>query len=263
MAGPSSSSLTSIRIRLVIVADSAASYSFLVARAHNLSSFSPTKIRLVIVADPADYHSPVNSSSFLLPRLVSSHLLSLFSYPARASRHGRSKVILLPLWSTSGLYGLLALREAPGLAEIQLRPDWEVGQAHGPSPAPVAPNCLVVPHLPAPCDFNGRCRLAGSRFSILRSRYGSLLHPWVASRPRFTSRSRFFTKPCACALHSVTPFGSSCRLGSKLLVSKHTKCLVENAVRLDRQVGDCGLAFQFFLSPTESHFLVGPHFLHL
>ena len=45
------------------------------------------------------------------------------------------------------------------------------------------------------------------------------------------------------------PFGSSCRLGSRLLVSKHTKCGVENTARLDRQsrATSVTLLLSFFL----------------
>ena len=100
---------------------------------------------------------------FYLPSLSLSLSLSLFPLlslscrPARAGRHGRSKVILLPLCherSTSDLTGFHALREVP-----------------------VAPDCLAVPHLPVPCHYDGLRRLAVPRFYILCGRYGSLQRP--------------------------------------------------------------------------------------
>ena len=41
---------------------------------------------------------------------------------------------------------------------------------------PVAPDCLAVPHLPAPYHFGGLRCLAVPRFGIFHGRYGSLLH---------------------------------------------------------------------------------------
>ena len=119
---------------------------------------SPLEARLVIVAGPA-WSSPSTSRPCLFSLLLSPlPLLSLSSCrPARAGRHGRSKVILLPLChlrSTSDLTGFPALREVP-----------------------VAPDCLAVPHLPVPCHYDGLRRLAVPRFCVLCGRYGSLLRP--------------------------------------------------------------------------------------
>ena len=75
----------------------------------------------------------------------------------RAGCHGRSKVILLPLFqlrSTSDLTGFPALREVP-----------------------VAPDCLAVPHLPVPCHYDGLRRLAVPRFYVFGGGHGSLLRP--------------------------------------------------------------------------------------
>ena len=130
--------------------------------------------------------------------------LSLFSCrPARAGRHGRSKVILLTLFqlrSTSDLTGFSALREVP-----------------------VSPDCLAVPRLPVPCHYDWLRRLAVLRFYVFGGGHGSLLRPcrvlpavqdhlsgfWEDSetfcrdRPRFTAA--LFTKSRVVKLRLRSP----------------------------------------------------------
>ena len=79
--------------------------------------FPPSEARLVIVAGPA-WSSPSTSRPYFFSLLLSPLPLPSLSScrPARAGRHGRSKVILLPLFqlrSTSDLTGFPALREVP------------------------------------------------------------------------------------------------------------------------------------------------------
>ena len=149
-------------------------------------------------------HAP----AFLSSHLVSPHLLPPSScHPARAGRHGRSKVILLTLAKTdpqvifwpsctsrsSSCTGLSGCASPSGT----ILPWWTM-----------SPGGASLQHPSWSLWFVTTSLTSASTWTRTLERI--LRGLWVASRSRFTSRPRFFHQDqwwlsCACALHLLAP----------------------------------------------------------